>query len=212
MSSPRSARRGTSPRKRPQQERSRETVRAILEAAARIFEQDGIEAATTDRIAARAGISVGSLYQYYPNKDAILVALAHCHLLESAAALAPGLTALDADPPLDAALLPLVRATALLHSARSRLHHMLFTQALPDPSLWQAIGVARDAACARVARYLAACPEVRVADPALSARLAFDTLMALAHDFALDPLAPGTAEQRSEEIVTLLRRYLTGAT
>lgn len=211
MSSPPRARRATSPRKRPAQERSRETVRAILVAAARIFEADGIEAATTDRIAARAGISVGSLYQYYPNKDAILVALAHCHLLEAAAALAPGLEALEQQPPLDDALLPLVRLTVELHATRSRLHRLLFSEALPDPTLWQAIRAARETACARVARYLAACPEAHVADPALAARAAFDVLMALAHGFALDPSAGGSAETRAQEIARVLRRYLTGS-
>jgi AcrR family transcriptional regulator len=185
-------------------------VRAILEAAARIFEQVGVEAATTDRIAERAGISVGSLYQYYPNKDAILVALAHCHLLETASALAPGLAALDGNPPLDDALMPLVRAVVELHHVRSRLHALLFSEALPDPALWQAIGAARDAACARVARYLAARPEVHVADPTLAARVAFDVLMALAHGFALDPHAGATAELRAQEIATVVRRYLTG--
>jgi AcrR family transcriptional regulator len=210
MSTPRSARRAASPRKRPVQERSRETVRAILEAAARIFEESGIEAATTDRIAARAGISVGSLYQYYPNKAAILVALAHCHLLESASALAPGLAALDRDPPLDEALLPLVRATVALHTTRSRLHALLFSEALPDPGLWQAIREARDAACARVARYLSARPEVQVANCAVAARVSFDMLMALAHDFALDASAGGTPESRAQEIATAVRRYLTG--
>jgi AcrR family transcriptional regulator len=211
MPPPRRARHAASPRKRPTQERSRETVRAILEAAARIFEQDGVDAATTDRIAARAGISVGSLYQYYPNKDAILVALAHCHLLETAAALEPGLAALDRNLPLEQALLPLVRTTVGLHAARSRLHRLLFSEALPDPSLWQAIGAARDAACARVARYLAGRPEVRVADPALAARVAFEVLMALAHGFALDPRAGGSPETRAQEVATVLRRYLTGS-
>ena len=185
-------------------------MRAILEAAARIFEEVGVEAATTDRIAARAGISVGSLYQYFPNKDAILVALAHCHLLEAASALAPGLAALERDPPLDDALMPLVRATVELHGVRSRLHALLFSEALPDPSLWQAIGTARDEACARVARYLAARPEVQVSDCTLAARVAFDMLMALAHGFALDPRAGGTPEQRAREIATAVRRYLTG--
>jgi AcrR family transcriptional regulator len=211
MATPRRARPATSPRKRPRQQRSRETVRAILQAAARIFEVEGVESATTDRIAARAGISVGSLYQYFPNKDAILVALAHCHLLETSAALAPGLAALEAGPPLDAALPPLLRATLEIHGSRSRLHHLLFSEALPDPALWQAIGAARDAACARVARYLATRPEVRVADPALAARLCFEVLMATAHGFALDPSAGGSPAQRAEEIAILLRRYLTGA-
>lgn len=57
-----------SPRKRPRQERSRRTVEAILDAAARVFETVGPNAATTNAIAERAGVSVGSLYQYFPNK------------------------------------------------------------------------------------------------------------------------------------------------
>src|ERR1700736_5178789 len=59
------------PRKAPKQERSREMVETILEAAARVFVREGYARATTNRIAAAAGISVGSLYQYFPGKDAI---------------------------------------------------------------------------------------------------------------------------------------------
>jgi AcrR family transcriptional regulator len=66
----------TAPRKRPRQERSEATVDAILEAAARVFASEGYEAATTNRIAEAAGTSVGSLYQYFPSKDAIAVDLA----------------------------------------------------------------------------------------------------------------------------------------
>jgi AcrR family transcriptional regulator len=68
--------RKTAPRKRPRQDRSEATVDAILEAAAREFASAGYEAATTNRIAEAAGTSVGSLYQYFPSKDAIAVELA----------------------------------------------------------------------------------------------------------------------------------------
>ncbi|XDA98429.1 TetR/AcrR family transcriptional regulator [Sulfitobacter sp. LCG007] len=63
------------PRKQPRQERSRATRAAILEAAARILEQEGRDSLTTNRIAVRAGVSIGSLYQYFPNKAAILASL-----------------------------------------------------------------------------------------------------------------------------------------
>jgi AcrR family transcriptional regulator len=62
------------PRKAPAQRRSRETVARILDAAARILIADGYAAASTNRIAEEAGLSPGSLYQYFPNKDAIVVA------------------------------------------------------------------------------------------------------------------------------------------
>jgi AcrR family transcriptional regulator len=63
------------PRKLPVQSRSRETVRAILEAAARILGEEGAAGFNTNRIARKAGVSVGSLYQYFPNKQALLRSL-----------------------------------------------------------------------------------------------------------------------------------------
>jgi AcrR family transcriptional regulator len=63
------------PRKAPRQERSRELVEWILAAATRILAADGLAGLTTNRVAEVAGISVGSLYQYFPNKEAIVVAL-----------------------------------------------------------------------------------------------------------------------------------------
>jgi AcrR family transcriptional regulator len=67
-------------RRSPLQERARQTVEAIFEASARILEQDGLEAANTNSIAERAGISIGTLYQYFPNKDAIFIAMARREL------------------------------------------------------------------------------------------------------------------------------------
>ena len=63
------------PRKQPLQGRSRETFGAILEATARILETEGLEAANTNAIAARAGVSIGSLYQYFPDKAEIFAEL-----------------------------------------------------------------------------------------------------------------------------------------
>ncbi|ATB37161.1 TetR family transcriptional regulator [Cystobacter fuscus] len=63
------------PRKKPGQARSAATVAAVLEAAARILETEGFEGYTTNAVARRAGISIGSLYQYFPSKDAITKAL-----------------------------------------------------------------------------------------------------------------------------------------
>jgi len=65
----------TSPRKLPRQARAQATVGAILEATVQILDREGLEAATTTRIAEVAGVSVGSLYQYFSHRDAILNAL-----------------------------------------------------------------------------------------------------------------------------------------
>lgn len=64
-----------SPRKKPLQSRSRATVEAVLAAAAHILEDRGLTGFNTNAVAERAGVSIGSLYQYFPSKDAILVAL-----------------------------------------------------------------------------------------------------------------------------------------
>lgn len=62
-------------RKSPRQPRARATVAAIVEAAARILAEQGPKGLTTNGVARRAGVSVGSLYQYFPNKHAVLRAL-----------------------------------------------------------------------------------------------------------------------------------------
>ena len=65
----------SSPRKSPKQKRSIETVSAIIEAAARILEKCGHAGFSTNIVAERAGVSIGSLYQYFPQKDALIGAL-----------------------------------------------------------------------------------------------------------------------------------------
>ncbi|MEQ1755849.1 MAG: TetR/AcrR family transcriptional regulator [Micropepsaceae bacterium] len=70
------------PRKHPEQDRSRATVGTILQAAAHVLVKRGYEAFTTNRVAEKAGVSIGSLYQYFPNKDALLVALMKRHVME----------------------------------------------------------------------------------------------------------------------------------
>lgn len=62
-------------RKAPRQRRSAHTVEAILEAAAQVLEMDGLEGFNTNAVARRAGASIGTLYQYFPSKDALTLAL-----------------------------------------------------------------------------------------------------------------------------------------
>ena len=67
-------------RKKPGQARSEATVEAIFEATARILQKDGIDALNTNAIARLAGVSIGTLYQYFADKKAILIALARREL------------------------------------------------------------------------------------------------------------------------------------
>lgn len=67
-------------RRVPRQERSRQKLARLLEAADKLLAEEGVEALTTTRVAAAAGISVGALYQYLPDRDAITEALADGYL------------------------------------------------------------------------------------------------------------------------------------
>src|SRR5512138_188963 len=68
------------PRKQPVQQRSRATVESILTAASQVFAEQGYAAGTTNRIAERAGVSIGTLYQYFPNKETLAVRLLERHV------------------------------------------------------------------------------------------------------------------------------------
>lgn len=72
------------PRKMPAQARSAATVEAILQAATQVLISSGFEKMSTTHIAERAGVSVGSFYQYFPNKRALLAALVQRHVSEVA--------------------------------------------------------------------------------------------------------------------------------
>ena len=99
----------STPRKSPSQERSRQTVERILDAAARIFHEHGYARTTTNDIADEAGLSIGSLYQYFPNKDALLVALTKRHITTTTSSLAAMMGKLPADSGFEVILRSVVR-------------------------------------------------------------------------------------------------------
>jgi AcrR family transcriptional regulator len=111
-------------RRNPQQARARETIAAIVEATAQILERDGREGLNTNRIAERAGVSIGSLYQYFADKDAILLALARRELGKGQAAV---LAALAQAPSLDPAQRArlVIRTLAAAFDTRRRLRRHL---------------------------------------------------------------------------------------
>ncbi|MFD1796980.1 TetR/AcrR family transcriptional regulator [Paracoccus aurantiacus] len=105
-------------RKIPTQARAKASVDAILEATAQILQQDGVGALTTNAIAEKAGVSIGTLYQYFPDKNAILIALARQELAETSQAVAAGVSGAEQ---VDEAVDPLRRGIqALLQGFHGR--------------------------------------------------------------------------------------------
>ena len=99
-------------------------VEVILDAAARILVKDGYEGFTTNRVAERAGVSVGSLYQYFPNKESLLVELMRRHMRE----LESGFEAILADAsdrPLAETVRALIEANVRAHLVDPELHRVL---------------------------------------------------------------------------------------
>jgi AcrR family transcriptional regulator len=101
-------------------------VDALLEAAARVLVEDGYEGATTKRVAEVAGVSIGSLYQYFPSKEALVGGLCE-RLAERVTLLCEGLRARRGEP-LERAVPDLVRGMVAVYAANPRLQRVLVEQ------------------------------------------------------------------------------------
>jgi AcrR family transcriptional regulator len=117
----------TNPRKNASQERSRATVDALVEATARILVKEGFDKASTNRIAEVAGVSVGSLYQYFPGKEALVVAVIERHNQEIMQTVR-GELAEVASQPLQQGVRKLVAMAVKAHRVDPKLHRVLAEQ------------------------------------------------------------------------------------
>jgi AcrR family transcriptional regulator len=113
-------------RKQPAQARSRATVDAVVEAAARILGGQGWGGFTTNKVAAAAGVSIGSYYQYFPDKHSLIDAIRERHLAEC---LATVRAALDGDKPAKRFVEELVDGIIALHGVNPGLHRVLLDEA-----------------------------------------------------------------------------------
>lgn len=116
-------------RNQPRQSRSRATVETILDGCIRVLDQNGIQAATTSRIAEASGVSVGSLYQYFENRDAILQALQDREFTRTAEMLQKHLMRGKFDTPRDLAK-TVVSSLLQLYRSSPGLHRVLALEGL----------------------------------------------------------------------------------
>src|ERR1700677_3123542 len=112
----------TTHRRRPTQRRALYTVEAVLDAVGRALKTDGVTAVTTNRIAEVAGVSIGSVYQYFPDKRAIFIALHQRHI-EQIDRLVEAKLFEHAASPLDVLMRAMIEAMVDAH--------------IPDPELFQ---------------------------------------------------------------------------
>ncbi|MGE5450560.1 MAG: TetR/AcrR family transcriptional regulator [Acidobacteriota bacterium] len=197
------------PRKQPRQGRSMVTVQAILDATAHILVSDGYAALNTNRVAERAGVSIGSLYQYFPNKAALIAAVRQRHADQTRQQLiALALTA--ADLPLRQAVPRLIDAVMAAHRIDPRLHQVLEKEV---PRQFQSWDVTEDEIELRtllqslLQRHR---DQVIVPDLTLASLVLVRMVDALVHLPLIEDPMGVPAAQVEQEISTVVLRYLTG--
>jgi AcrR family transcriptional regulator len=114
-------------RRKPQQRRARETVEAVLDAVVRILKRGGVEAVTTNRVAEVAGVSIGSVYQYFPDKRAIFAALHERHIREIDRLVEAKLMN-HATSPLDTLMRAMIEAMIDAHTPDPELYELLSSE------------------------------------------------------------------------------------
>jgi AcrR family transcriptional regulator len=195
------------PRKEPRQRRAAETRARILDAARAVVEEHGYAHGTTNRIAAAAGLSVGSLYQYFPNKDAILVELVDAHIEAGTTALEAALAGAEGAS-LEALVGAATSALVALHAEDRRLHRVLFEEAPRPPAQLARLRALEAGLTERVAALLAAHPEVRAPDVRVAARLVIDAVESLVHRVATDETSAIPDDVLAREITRMVVAYL----
>jgi AcrR family transcriptional regulator len=196
------------PKKRPKQRRSKATVEYILEAAAQILSQDGPRGLNTNGIARRAGVAVASLYQYFPNKEAIVHALFEMDLSEERAELATRNAELQ-DEPFAKAIRVGVQSMIDLHARKPRLVTSIL-QSIPFLGGVEALVRARQQVVELVSDAMRRRPgELRSRENLeIKAFIVVHAVESVIHDAASERPAYLTNPAFAEALVDMLERFL----
>ncbi|HEY4168589.1 MAG TPA: TetR/AcrR family transcriptional regulator [Reyranella sp.] len=199
----------TIPRKSASQKRSRAMVETMLDATARVLVREGYDRASTNRIAAVAGVSVGSLYQYFPNKEALVAALVARHNRETLQLVRDALKRVVASD-LKEAMRELVTAAVDAHLVDPALHR-IFAEQVPRMGQLAKIEALQREAFLLVRTYLEERRnEISVRDLDVTTSLCVTTVESLTHEFVInkpDALA-GDRDRFIDEVTRLLVGYL----
>jgi len=197
----------TTPRKRPRQDRSKATVDSILDATARVLVRHGFDGLTTNAVADLAGCSIGSLYQYFPNKEALVAALFERHAEEMNASVLAELTRV-ANLPLAQAARAVIELTIRAHAIDPALHAVLTEQIPRVGKLARLRNL--DGLCHRMVAGLLAArrDEHAVRDIELGAFILVSTIESIVHRAAL--LYPDKLRDPKlvDEATLIVTRYL----
>jgi len=182
------------------------TVEAILDAAAQVFESRGYAAGTTNRIARRAGVSIGSVYEYFPNKDAIVVALAERELERERQEILDLLEGSE-ERSLMGLLGEFIATITRFHARSPALHRILFEEAEHPPEAHSCVLRFEESIAHALERVLRT-HRLDIDDPDVAAHLIVQTTESLAHRFVLRGIHELDQSAFVAELTTLFARYL----
>jgi AcrR family transcriptional regulator len=197
----------TTPRKQASQRRSRATVDALVEATARILVKEGFDRASTNRIAEEAGVGIGSLYQYFPGKEALVAAVIDRHHREIMRVVRQAFVQ-AASLPLENAIRTIVSVAIEAHRIDPRLHRVLAEQ-IPRTGQLEDFEAFNREALALLKDYLKTHRDkLRAVDLDLAAFVCGTAIEAMAHTAVLHH--PGICASRAlvEETTRLIVGYL----
>jgi len=200
----------TKPRKDASQERSRATVDALIEATARILVREGFDKASTNRIAEVAGVSVGSLYQYFPSKEALVTAVIERHQQEILQTVRKELAEVMTQP-VGSAVRKLIAVAIEAHRVDPRLHRVLAEQIPRVGKLEKHEAFSRENYALFKAYLERHRDELRVADLDLASFVCVTAIEALTHAAVLHhSLSDGAMDALTEDATRLVVGYLKG--
>jgi AcrR family transcriptional regulator len=199
----------TKARKNASQERSKATVDTLLSATARVLVKEGYDHASTNKIADAAGVSIGSLYQYFPSKEALVSAVIERHvsgMLEIVRASAMRVAGL----PLAEAAYELIKVMIEAHRVDPKLHRVLVEQ-IPRIGNMEHIEKVDEEALGMIRAYLETRrEEIGVEDLDMAAVLAVGTVEAMTHVAVLKRPMLLDDERFVHELANMVVRYLRG--
>lgn len=189
----------------PVQARSAVTLEALHVAAIQVLAKDGLKLCTTTRIAERAGMSVGSLYQYYPNRDALLMAVIERELDRIVAAVEQTYRECRGKPVahIASAFVSGYLAAKLRNAEQSKALYAV----AQDGGGAERIVHARSRIVATLAAMLASASDAHFHNPAMTATVALSALLGPVQSLLEGHTPAGFEQQLERELILLLKAY-----